>query len=213
MGKFVDLTGKQFGRLTVIRQDGYNKYRKLMWLCLCACGKETTLSGNCLRSGNTKSCGCLSREIVVKRGQDHQKRIATGTRFGQWAVIGLEGRDKGGALVWLVECTCGSKKRSKVKGVSLRNGHSTSCGCERKGQRLPINGGCAASKVLKTYKDGANKRGLSWELSDEFFFRLTQMNCAYCGTPPSNASKRREYPDFKYSGVDRSDNCSGYTAD
>lgn len=42
-----------------------------MWLCQCDCGNEVTVSGNRLRSGNTKSCGCLRRELVSKRFKTH----------------------------------------------------------------------------------------------------------------------------------------------
>lgn len=59
-GQIVDMTGKTFGLLTVIRRNGtYAKTTQAAWLCRCQCGKETTVDGNLLRSGNTRSCGCL----------------------------------------------------------------------------------------------------------------------------------------------------------
>lgn len=64
MGKFKDLTGQKFGRLTVIEKMPEKKNRKIIWKCLCDCGsgKEVyTTSGN-LSSGNTQSCGCLQKE-------------------------------------------------------------------------------------------------------------------------------------------------------
>lgn len=55
----LDLSGKQFGLLTAISPVGSNKHGKVLWRCLCKCGKEkTTLSAN-LVQGKTKSCGCL----------------------------------------------------------------------------------------------------------------------------------------------------------
>lgn len=66
MGKKIDLTGKRYGKLVVIKEDGKDKYNKIMWLCKCDCGNTVRVLGNSLRLGNTKSCGCLQRETVSK---------------------------------------------------------------------------------------------------------------------------------------------------
>ena len=68
MGKFIDLTGRRFGRLAVIKRAGSNKKREALWLCKCECGKLTTTTTCSLKSGTTKSCGCLQREIASKIG-------------------------------------------------------------------------------------------------------------------------------------------------
>ena len=65
---FIDLTGKKFGRLTVIKRVGSNKKRQALWLCKCKCGKLTKTSTYSLKSGKTKSCGCLQREIASRIG-------------------------------------------------------------------------------------------------------------------------------------------------
>lgn len=59
-----DLTGLKFGNLTVIsRADSRDdKNKAVMWNCICDCGKNTIVRANDLRSGNTKSCGCLKGE-------------------------------------------------------------------------------------------------------------------------------------------------------
>lgn len=59
----IDLTGQQFGRLSVIQMDG-KKRNHAAWLCQCQCGRSTRVSSNNLRSGMTQSCGCLNRERV-----------------------------------------------------------------------------------------------------------------------------------------------------
>ena len=62
MTKFIDLTGQKFGRLTVIEEDGKrNNKGYIMWKCKCDCGNTTIVSSNHLRSGSTKSCGCLKK--------------------------------------------------------------------------------------------------------------------------------------------------------
>lgn len=61
----IDLTGKKFGRLTVIEVADSSK-GKLRWRCKCDCGKEIVVYGTSLKSGNTKSCGCFRTENAKK---------------------------------------------------------------------------------------------------------------------------------------------------
>lgn len=53
-----DLTGKQFGRLTV-KHRVESRNGKRMWLCACSCGGTKEVATSHLTSGGTKSCGCL----------------------------------------------------------------------------------------------------------------------------------------------------------
>jgi len=69
--KQLEMIGKRFGRLLVI---SYNTDVSMQaccswYLCRCDCGTEKVIQGNRLRTGNTKSCGCLHREIVAKHCQ------------------------------------------------------------------------------------------------------------------------------------------------
>lgn len=66
MSALKNLTGHQFGRLTVIER-GANKANngEARWVCECKCGTKRLVHGFSLRSGHTKSCGCLQRELVV----------------------------------------------------------------------------------------------------------------------------------------------------
>lgn len=57
-----NLIGKQFSRLTVISHFGY-KHGHQIWNCRCECGKEKPISAQSLRTGATRSCGCLKKEI------------------------------------------------------------------------------------------------------------------------------------------------------
>ncbi len=61
-----DLTGCKFGRLYVLKRAPNDKFNNSRWECLCKCGNKTIVAGNALRSGNTKSCGCLHREVMRK---------------------------------------------------------------------------------------------------------------------------------------------------
>lgn len=69
----VDLIGKRFGRLMVIAKAGKRSDRYICWLCKCDCGNEIIVPGVSLKSGNTKSCGCLKKEKLIKRNTTHSK--------------------------------------------------------------------------------------------------------------------------------------------
>ena len=56
-----DLTGRRFGRLTVIRQLE-NRNNRTRWLCRCDCGNQTEVPASNLVNGTCKSCGCLKKE-------------------------------------------------------------------------------------------------------------------------------------------------------
>lgn len=62
------LVGQRFGRLVVIERSP-SRLQKAQWRCLCECGGETTAPTSALRSGNTTSCGCRSREVSGARGK------------------------------------------------------------------------------------------------------------------------------------------------
>jgi hypothetical protein len=72
LGKFKDLTGQRFGRLTVVeRAEDYvspKGHRNVQWLCKCDCEENsyTVVSGCSLTRGLTKSCGCLRKETMVR---------------------------------------------------------------------------------------------------------------------------------------------------
>lgn len=66
----IDLTGKHFGRLTVI-SEAYSDGKHLYWKCRCDCGHELVVCGDSLKQGRTKSCGCLNSEMVKGRVLKH----------------------------------------------------------------------------------------------------------------------------------------------
>lgn len=79
--KLIDLTGKPFGRLTVIkRADANSPTGEPLWVCRCCCGVTGfEVRGCALRNGNTKSCGCLKRE---RWGRARRKRIRASRSHG-----------------------------------------------------------------------------------------------------------------------------------
>lgn len=71
MGKIIDLTGVQFGKLIVLRFSHINKFQQSMWLCRCDCGNETIVHSNNLRRGYTQSCGCARNRKTSERATKH----------------------------------------------------------------------------------------------------------------------------------------------
>lgn len=64
-GRMVDLAGQRFGRLTAIRPIEERKAGRIVWECVCECGNTAYVSADSLRSGDTKSCGCLRKKCSI----------------------------------------------------------------------------------------------------------------------------------------------------
>lgn len=93
MPEFQDLTGKKFGRLTVIsRMKDINPTQTKQathWLCECDCGQQTVVQAKNLKTKNSQSCGCLGIELVAKKAKDTINRILTQREKCQkkWGII------------------------------------------------------------------------------------------------------------------------------
>jgi len=74
----INLTGQKFGSWTVLSGAERDKYNHIMWFCQCDCGTQRVVNGNSLRRGDTKSCGCLHRELM-RTIKWHYKHGMTGT--------------------------------------------------------------------------------------------------------------------------------------
>lgn len=71
MGKFIDLTGRIYGRLTILG-PAEPLISPTRWGCRCECGTVKTIIGAAMKNGATKSCGCLhidrNKELFTKHG-------------------------------------------------------------------------------------------------------------------------------------------------
>lgn len=73
----IDMTGAVCERLTVLREDGRDNNRNVMWIARCACGNMTRVRTRDLRNRTTKSCGCLNRDTVVRRNEAAATHVHT----------------------------------------------------------------------------------------------------------------------------------------
>jgi len=68
-----DLKGKRFGKLLVV-EEAEKRNGRIYWLCKCDCGNENEINGCSLKSGGTKSCGCLRLETSLKNALVNKKK-------------------------------------------------------------------------------------------------------------------------------------------
>jgi len=199
---FKDLTGQTFGNLKVISR-GEAPYGCLtgqaFWLCQCICGNTKSIRGQSLRSGQTRSCGCLKRLPAQP-----------GLRSGRLTVIVSEDKSLPGDSRWLCKCDCG---QMCVKLASeINSGRIRSCGCLRKKRYAEA----AENAVISAYKQRAKQTyKLPYALTKEQAHALFKSNCHYCGCGPSQEFKPHLYTHgaFIYNGIDRIDSKKGYVPD
>lgn len=155
MGAALDLAGHRFGSLVAIEPTGERRDGKIVWRCRCDCGNEALVTAKDLRSGNTKSCGCLK----------HQIKDLTGQRFGRLTVVGKTDKTYQNNTVWHCVCDCGNE--IDVMGRSLTSGNTKSCGClNHEPKKIPPDAmdNTRASSLNKTeYSTNTSGiRGVSW---------------------------------------------------
>jgi len=108
---FIDISGRKFNMLTVISR--YGQKCPVLWRCLCDCGNKCIVTGNNIKSGTTKSCGCMRQKLKNVSGQ----------KFGSLTLIEyIYGEHK-----WKCKCDCGNFVN--ISAGHLNNGSTISCGC------------------------------------------------------------------------------------
>lgn len=122
------LYGQKFGRLTVLDWEGNGK-----WRCQCECGNEVLVQTDNLKSGNTKSCGCLQKD----KASDASFISLIGNRYGKLLVIERVENNRFGHVCYRCKCDCGGE--TIVDATNLRNGNTNSCGCIKSKGEMIIN--------------------------------------------------------------------------
>ena len=111
-----NLTGKRFGRLVVLRRTedmvSPSGSKDVTWECQCDCGNIKNVRASSLKSGRTKSCGCLEEES--RRKKRKYSSDLTGQKFGKLTVVSQAESvfdDNGKEIIqWNCNCECGNSK-------------------------------------------------------------------------------------------------------
>ena len=69
--KYNDLTGRRFGRLTVVERAPDDDHGNILWYCKCDCGGEKRTRSNALTSGKATSCGCVQKRRAAEAHTRH----------------------------------------------------------------------------------------------------------------------------------------------
>ena len=155
----------------------------------------------------------------------------TGQKFGRLLVLQQSTfKSADGKLWWDCVCDCGNFVRSK--GIRLTQGSKIkSCGCYTKDRMRELaaiesarkigvpspkrlaNGLGSRNAMFCSYKNGAIRRGLEFDITREEFIEITQRDCFYCGIKPQQVKWNHYHSAFIYNGIDRVDNRYGYVKD
>ena len=143
-----DLIGRKFGRLTVLEDTGKkNPHGRIIWLCLCNCGNGNLKEAhtNSLKSGHTKSCGCLNRERMIKLGQQRKIHGDAGTRIYRiWfcmksrCYLKTDYKYKNYGARGIKVCPSWLNNYPTFKAWALRNGYQNNLTIDRKALREKI---------------------------------------------------------------------------
>lgn len=147
-----DLTGQRFGKLVAIRGTDERIHGSAVWECKCDCGKTAFVNAYSLRSGATKSCGCMKG----KKPAD-----LTGQRFGQLTAIKPTNERQNGSVIWECKCDCGNI--TYAKAIELRSKHVQSCGCLSRNKPLDLTGQRFGQLTAVKPTDERRYKNVIWE--------------------------------------------------
>ncbi|WP_305153142.1 hypothetical protein [uncultured Dubosiella sp.] len=137
--KSVDLSGKKFGKLTVIQKTDTKRKGSYLWLCQCECGQTILLESYKIRRELVKSCGCSrkgknTKDLTKKKPVSSCGCVRAGAikniakqRFGKLTALRPTTKRKGGSVVWTCLCDCG--RTTEASYNDLVSGNTRSCGC------------------------------------------------------------------------------------
>lgn len=171
-----DITGDKYGKLEALVPVESEK-NGVDWLFKCDCGNLTVKDARWVRSGNTRSCGCLMWNNLK------------GQRFSRLLVLEQTDERRQGSIVWKCQCDCGVTHYARSD--LLRAGDIQSCGCY------------AAEQSRKRLTGKTGKESIAWQggitaeydrirTSPEFkqwreqVYKRDDYTCQKCDESPSN---------------------------
>lgn len=143
MTRFIDITGKKFGNLTVLKVSEQRLRGLMSWDCFCDCGNLKTVASQDLRANQVKSCGCRQHKGTTKD--------ITGQRNGSLtAVSRTDKKTSNGDYLWTFVCDCGNTRDVSIGAFSSKKNLSCKlCAKKRVTEEKTTHG---FNKNHKTYK-------------------------------------------------------------
>ena len=138
--------GMKFNHWTVVEYSHANAHRIKYFLCKCDCGTLRKVRGTALIQGTSKACSRACQDNII------------GQRFGKWIVLK---KDKSRRGYYICKCDCGTVR--SVRGISLKNQQTKSCGC-----------GCKRKETLKQLQANKYNAYIGKHLNN-----LTILECYY----------------------------------
>jgi hypothetical protein len=213
-GSLQDLSNKKYGKLTIlefIKYTGDKSPRKAIWKVKCDCGKIFDINVANLKTGHTRSCGCLIREKASNK--------YINKKFNNLTAIKLIEIKKGQSH-WLFRCDCGSEVIKRIS--SVKNGDTKSCGCVTKLNKINSNKLVSDKKIGKLtpieqigiYRGKAKKSvrsiwrfkcdcGNDYENVLSFVKRQKIGSCGCTNVPTIDSSLHIKYLQYKYGAYTR----------
>jgi hypothetical protein len=78
----LNLAGQRFGRLIALKPSRMRSSGAVVWVCVCDCGRRSTVSSSCLRSSHSRSCGCFHRDRAAKQINKNRPKISACLKHG-----------------------------------------------------------------------------------------------------------------------------------
>lgn len=171
MGVRIDLTGRQFGQLTVLGLDeafeAVRNGRQTRWICKCECGTIKSIIGAELirKTKSQKSCGCAAKQRAKNFGKVTFKDLSN-KKFGMLTPVEVVGTNEYGYSIWNCKCDCGKEKQ--VTSRELLSGDTISCGCQKNGYRENLISDILSKENIQyereyTFKDLQDKGALRFD--------------------------------------------------
>ena len=194
----VDLTGKRFKRLTVIKRVYREDSNLVYWLCKCDCGNKKEVRADSLKNGSTQSCGCYAKELATKHGLSHHplysiynsmKERTTNKNIADYKYYG----DRG-----IKVCKEWENDFMKFYNWAIDNGYKNGLSIDR----IDVNGDYEPSNCRwSTAKEQCNNRGSNINIT---IGNATKSLMCWCEI--FNVDYKKVYARYKrngYEGIDR----------
>lgn len=189
-GQKKNIIGHRFGRLTAIEDCG-RRNRKVLWRCICDCGKEVIVEGCKLRSGHTKSCGCYKKYILTRNSGKRNPMYGKKHTEERKKVIGDFFRGRA------VSQERNEKIRERLKGRIFSDEHKRKISLSRVGDKNPAwKGGVSTEdRMLRS-----SLRLRNWRSS---VFQRDNYSCVECGCTRKvfnahHVKSWKNYPELRF---------------